>query len=84
VKTGLPPGWSWGLFCKTQYASNPDLGGVESFVCCPLSVIRLLDYARELGILGEVSNEGGCRPSIRHHDPNPASVRQITDPHLGK
>jgi hypothetical protein len=59
VKTGLPSGWQWGSFCKTQYASNPDLGGIESFLRCHLSVIRLLDHARDLGILGEVSDEGG-------------------------
>lgn len=59
VKTGLPTGWSWRSFCKTQYASNPDLGGIESFLRCHLSVIRLLDHAKSLGILGEVFDEGG-------------------------
>jgi hypothetical protein len=32
VTTGLPSGWYWSSFCKTQYASNPDLGGTQSFV----------------------------------------------------
>jgi hypothetical protein len=27
VRTGLS-GWSWSSFCKTQYASNPECGGV--------------------------------------------------------
>ena len=40
VKTGLPSGWFWRSFCKTQYSSNPDLGGIESFLRCHLSVIR--------------------------------------------
>lgn len=31
VRTGLPSGWHWSSFCKTQYASNPDLGGMQSF-----------------------------------------------------
>jgi hypothetical protein len=51
--------WSWRSFCKTQYASNPQLGGVQGFLRCHLSVIRLLDAAQELGILGEVNDEGG-------------------------
>lgn len=59
VKSGLPMGWFWRSFCKTQYASNPDLGGIESFLRCHLSVIRLLDHAQTLGILGEVHDEGG-------------------------
>ena len=58
IQTNLS-GWSWHSFCKTQYASNPEVGGVENFLRCHLSVIRLLDHARELGILGEVSDEGG-------------------------
>ena len=52
-------GWSWQAFCKTQYASNPELGGVENFLRCHVSLIRLLDHARELGILNEVSDESG-------------------------
>ena len=33
VETGLgQSGWSWSSFCKTQYASNPDCGGVENFL----------------------------------------------------
>jgi hypothetical protein len=51
-------GWRWISFCKTQYASNPECGGVENFLRCHLSVISLLDQARELGILAEVSDEG--------------------------
>jgi hypothetical protein len=50
-------GWSWRSFCKTQYASNPELGGVENFLKCHLLLIRLLDHANELGLLGEVSDE---------------------------
>ena len=52
-------GWHWGSFCKTQYASNGECGGVTNFLRCHLSVIRLLDHARELGILQNVSDEGG-------------------------
>jgi len=57
IRTGLAP-WSWGSFCKTQYASNPDCGGVENFLRCHLSVVKLLDHAKELGMLKEVFDEG--------------------------
>jgi len=51
-------GWRWYSFCKTQYASNPECGGVKNFLRCHLCVISLLDYAKELKILGRVSDEG--------------------------
>lgn len=57
IRTGLGE-WSWSSFCKTQYASNPQFGGVENFLRCHLSVVKLLDHAAELGILKEVSDEG--------------------------
>jgi hypothetical protein len=57
VRTGLS-GWTWQSFCKTQYASDPSCGGVENFLRCHLSVIRLLDHVANLGILDEVSDEG--------------------------
>jgi hypothetical protein len=57
LRTGLN-GWRWSSFCKTQYASNPDCGGVQNFLRCHLAVIRLLDHAQSLGILNEVSDEG--------------------------
>ncbi len=63
VRTNLT-GWRWSSFCKTQYASDPACGGVENFLRCHLAIVRLLDYARELGILETVSDEGGyweCR-----------------------
>jgi hypothetical protein len=56
VATGLS-GWSWQSFCKTQYASNPDLGGIANFVRCHVSVVRLLDRAKAMGILESVKDE---------------------------
>jgi hypothetical protein len=50
--------WSGEAFTKTQYASNPKCGGVANFLRAHLSVCRMLDYAKELGILAEVSDEG--------------------------
>lgn len=57
IRTGLK-GWCWSSFCKTQYASNPDCGGMENFLRCHLSLVKLLDCAAELGLLGEVNDEG--------------------------
>ena len=51
-------GWFWGSFCKTQYASNRDCGGVENFLRCHLAVIKMLDHAKSMGILEDVSDEG--------------------------
>lgn len=52
-------GWRWASFCKTQYASNPQHGGVANFLRCHLAVITMLDHARSLGILNQVNDEGG-------------------------
>lgn len=51
--------WSWSSFCKTQYASNPERGGVQNFLRCHLTIVSLLDHAKSLGILEGVSDEGG-------------------------
>ena len=58
LRTGLS-GWCWGSFCKTQYASNPKCGGVANFLRCHLTVVAMLDKAKELGCLERVSDEGG-------------------------
>lgn len=50
--------WYWSSFCKTQYASNPDYGGIEHFLKCHLLIVKLLDSAQVLGLLNEVSDEG--------------------------
>jgi rubredoxin len=57
LTTGMH-GWYWHSFCKTQFASNPTVGGMENFVRCHLAVIRLLDAAKAIGILEEVKDEG--------------------------
>jgi hypothetical protein len=58
LRTALE-GWRWGSFCKTQYASDPNCGGVANFLRCHLTVIAMLDRAKALGCLEEVSDEGG-------------------------
>jgi len=57
IRSGLR-GWAWGSFCKTQYASDPQCGGVANFLRCHLLVIALLDHAQSLGILDSVADEG--------------------------
>lgn len=57
IRTGLS-GWRWGSFCKTQYASDPRCGGLENFLRCHLTVVKLLDHAQELGVLDTVHDEG--------------------------
>jgi len=52
-------GWHWRSFCKTQYASDPQCGGVPNFLRCHLAVIALLDQAKQLGCLDSVNDEGG-------------------------
>jgi hypothetical protein len=56
LTTGLSR-WSWQSFCKTQYASNPDVGGMANFVRCHVTVVRLLDRAKAMGILEAVKDE---------------------------
>ena len=50
---------SWESFCKTQYASNPECGGISNFLSCHLMVINMLDKAKELGFEVNCSDEGG-------------------------
>lgn len=57
VKTKLS-GWRWTSFCKTQYSSDPNCGGVPNFLQCHLTVIAMLDKAKEPGCLAEVNDEG--------------------------
>ncbi len=41
-------GWSWASFCKTQYASDPECGGVQNFIRCHLCIVKLLDFAKSV------------------------------------
>lgn len=56
IETELGISWRWSSFCKTQYAMQ---GGLEHFLKCHLTIIKMLDFAKELGILKRVSDEGG-------------------------
>jgi hypothetical protein len=58
VRTKLA-GWRWTSFCKTQYASNPDCGGLPNFLRCHIGLVKLLDYAADVVLLVEVKDESG-------------------------
>lgn len=49
---------SWSSFCKTQYANNPECGGIKNFLKCHLLVIKTLDKAKEIGFEVNVDDEG--------------------------
>jgi hypothetical protein len=62
-------GWHWRSFCKTQYASDPQCGGVPNFLKCHITVITLLDGMRKLpGLSVRVDDEGKYGPSTYSDD----------------
>ena len=62
-------GWRWGSFCKTQYASDPDCGGIPNFLRCHISVITLLDRMAKLpGLKVSLDDEGKYGPSTYSDD----------------
>jgi hypothetical protein len=52
-------GWRGHAFCKTQYASDPECGGLPNFLRCHLLVVAVLDKAKALGFKVDVNDEGG-------------------------
>ncbi len=70
IKTGLSSGWRYSQFCKTQYASDPECGGIPNFVKCHLCVIHLLDRIAELSTMKvEINDEGKYGRSYYTDDP---------------
>jgi len=68
VRTGLS-GWRWSSFCKTQYASNPDCGGIPNFLRCHVGVVTLLDRIAALPRMKvELNDEGKYGPSSYSDD----------------
>ena len=69
IKTRLASGWHYSAFCKTQYASNPECGGVANFVKCHLCVIHLLERIAKLPTIKvEIDDEGKYGPSYYTDD----------------
>lgn len=68
VPTNLD-GWYWSSFCKTQYASDPECGGVPNFLRCHISVITLLDRIAKLpDVHIRVDDEGKYGPGTYSDD----------------
>ena len=59
-------GWSWGSFCKTQYASGY---GIGNFLRCHISLITALERINKLpGVAVCIDDEGGYGPSTYSTD----------------
>jgi len=70
VRTGLGSGWHYSSFCKTQYASGDQYGGIPNFIRCHLCVIHLLDRIAQLPTMKvEIDDEGKYARSYYTDDP---------------
>ena len=70
IKTGLGSGWRYSSFCKTQYASGEQYGGIPNFIRAHLCVIHLLDRIGELPTMKvEIDDEGKYGRSYYTDDP---------------
>jgi len=70
IKTRLGNGWHFSSFCKTQYASSAECGGIPNFIRCHLSVIHLLDRIAKLPAMKvEIDDEGKYGRSYYTDDP---------------
>ena len=56
IPSGLPSGWTFGWFCKTQFAGKH---GPAHFIRCHKSVVSLLDFCRKAGLDVTVRDEAG-------------------------
>lgn len=54
----VPASRTWVSFVKTQYASDPNCGGIKNFLKAHLSVVALLDHLKTLGFAVTVHDEG--------------------------
>ena len=51
-------GWySWSGFTKTQYAANPRYGGVANFIRAHLSIFKVVDGAKKLGLKAVIHDD---------------------------
>lgn len=69
VKTKLGNRWLGSHFCKTQYASSPECGGLANFLRCHISVVTLLERIAKLPTVKlEYDDEGKYGPSYYSDD----------------
>jgi hypothetical protein len=57
VPTRLRGMYSWQDFCKTQYASNPKLGGEDNFLRAHLSLFGAIDICNRLGLRTSIRDD---------------------------
>jgi hypothetical protein len=65
---GKKNNWYWHCYCKNQYASNPEYGGVENFIKSHLFLISILDEISKLGIKCKVNDPTGYWKSRKLKD----------------
>jgi hypothetical protein len=82
IKTRLA-GWRGGGFCKTQYASDPNCGGVPNFVRCHLCVIHLLDRIAKLPTMKVYVNDEG-KYGRSYYTDDPWAEKRVYTWHDGK
>jgi hypothetical protein len=57
VPTRLRGWYTWGDFCKTQYAANPKLGGEKNFLRAHLTLFRAVDICKRLGLKTRIRDD---------------------------
>jgi hypothetical protein len=83
VKTGLGSGWRYSSFCKTQFASSSDCGGIPNFIRCHLCVIHLLDRIGDLPTVKVETNDEGMYGRSYYTD-DPYAAERVYTWHDGK
>lgn len=58
VRTGIK-GWCWSSSCHTHHASEDEFGGIPNFIRSHLNIVKVLDFAAEIEVLGSVLDETG-------------------------
>ena len=83
IKTGLASTWRYSTFCKTQYASDPECGGIANFVRCHLCVIHLLDRIGQLPSMKVDFNDEG-KYGRSYYTDDPWAAERVYTWHDGK
>jgi hypothetical protein len=73
-----PTSWQWHDHCKTQYATNPEQGGINNFIKSHISILKILESAQQLGILAEATDPSGY---WENHDLE-ALVKNVTQQNI--
>jgi hypothetical protein len=83
IKTGLGSGWRYSTFCKTQYSSGAQYGGMPNFVRCHLCVIHLLDRIGQLPTMKvDINDEGKYGRS--YYTDDPYAAERVYTWHVGE